>query len=127
MLLRALLDQAAASEAERVLTNSILNGITEMNAAMPAVLPFLLRLASDPQVPVRSELLDLLVTVAEFSKPVDAADEVAVRWFGSDSDHPEREQCKAVFAEHATVVAMLPEGLISPDGRAKLRHAAGLR
>ncbi|GAA3381424.1 hypothetical protein GCM10020367_72620 [Streptomyces sannanensis] len=50
-----------------------------------------------------------------------------VRWFGSDSDHPGREQCKAVFAEHASVVAMLPEDLISPDGRAKLRHAAGLR
>ncbi|MFF3242885.1 hypothetical protein ACFYWY_03910 [Streptomyces sp. NPDC002870] len=125
-LLYGLLDQAAESEAQRVLTNAMFNSIAEMNAAMPAVLPFLLRLAVDPQVPERSELLDLLVMVAEFSEPVDADNEAALLWFGSDSDHPEREQCRAVFAEHASVVEMLPEGLIRPDGRATLRRAAGL-
>ncbi|MFE1272480.1 hypothetical protein [Streptomyces sp. NPDC058757] len=126
VLLCALLDQEAASEAERVLGNSLLNGITAMNAAMPMALPFLLRLASDPEVPVRSELLDFLVVVAEFSEPVDAEGEVSVFWFGSDVEHPEREQCRAVFTEHARVVAMLAEELTSPDRRATLRRAAGL-
>lgn len=125
-LLHGLLDQAAAPEAKRVLTNSILNSVREMNAAMPAVLPFLFRLASDPQVPVQSGLLDLLVSIAGFSKPIDVGNEAMVRWFGSDSDHPEREQSRAVFTEHASVVAMLAAQLNSPDDRAKLRQAAGL-
>ncbi|MFH8623767.1 hypothetical protein ACH4A8_17950 [Streptomyces vietnamensis] len=38
MLLRALLDQEAASEAERALSNCLLNDITSMNAAMPTAL-----------------------------------------------------------------------------------------
>ncbi|MGW6389976.1 hypothetical protein ACWFR1_05610 [Streptomyces sp. NPDC055103] len=126
VLLHGLLDQTAASEAERVLTNSILNSIAEMNAAMPTVLPFLFRLASDPQVPARSGLLDLLVAVAGFSEPIDGRNEAMVRWFGSDNDHPEREQCRAVFTEHASVVATLAEELISPADRATLRQAAGL-
>ncbi|MFI6374384.1 hypothetical protein [Streptomyces sp. NPDC050546] len=126
VLLQALLDQAAAAEAKRVLTNSVL-GINEMNAAMPAVLPFLFRLASDPQVPLRSGLLDLLVSIARFSESIDAGNEAMVCWFGSDSDHPEREACRAVFAEHVSVVAMLAEGLPSPEGRATLRQAAGLQ
>lgn len=125
-LLRGLLDQAAASEAQRVLTNTMFNSIVEMNAAVPTVLPFLLRLADDPQVPERSGLLDHLVMVAEFSEPVDADNEAAVLWFGRDSDHLEREQCRAVFAEHASVVEMLPEELINPDGLATLRRVGGL-
>lgn len=109
-----------------MLTNSVLDSISEMNMAMPMVLPFLLRLASDPQVPARSGLLDLLVSITEFSQPIDVGNEAMVRWFGSDSDHPEREQCRAVFVEHAHVVAVLAEELSSPDDRAKLRQAAGL-
>ncbi|MFE3738897.1 hypothetical protein [Streptomyces sp. NPDC059134] len=124
-LLYGLLDQAAAAEAQRVLTN-IMFSITEMNPAMPEVLPFLLRLAGDPQVPERSGLLDHLVTVADHSEPIDSGNEAMALWFGSDNDHPEREQCRAVFEQHATVVAMLPESLINPDSRAKLRQAAGL-
>ncbi|MGW2770759.1 hypothetical protein [Streptomyces sp. NPDC001275] len=125
VLLRALLDQAAAAEAQRVLTNTMFS-IAEMNAAMPEVLPFLLRLAGDPQVPERSGLLDRLIMVAEFSEPIEVSNEAMVLWFGRDSDHPEREQCRAVFAEHASVVATLPEGLINAAGQAKLRQAAGL-
>ncbi|WP_405814833.1 hypothetical protein OG241_09930 [Streptomyces sp. NBC_01390] len=64
--------------------------------------------------------------VADYSRPIDSGNEAMALWFGSDSDHPEREQCRAVFAQHANVVAMLPEGLISPDDRAKLRQVAGL-
>lgn len=125
-LLHGLLDQAAAPEAKRVLTNSILNSVREMNAAMPAVLPFLFRLASDPQVPARSGLLDLLVSVAGFSEPINPDNEAMVHWFGSDSDHPEREQCRAVFTEHGSVVAMLAEQLNSPGDRARFRQVAGL-
>lgn len=125
VLLHALLDQAAAAEAQRVLVNALF-GIAEMNAAMPEVLPFLLRLAADPRVPQRSRLLDRLVSVAERSEPVEADNEAMVQWFGSDSDHPEREQCRAVFAQYASVVATLPEGLISAAGHAKLQQAAGL-
>lgn len=126
VLLHALLDQAVASEAQRVLTNTMFDSIAEMNPAMPEVLPFLLRLAGDPQVPERSGLLDRLVTVAEFSEPIEVGNEAMVLWFGSDRDHPEREQCRAVFVEHASVVAMLPEGLITAASQAKLRQAAGL-
>ena len=42
-----------------------------------------------------------------------------------DSDHPEREQCRAVFAENASVVAMLAEELTCPDDRAEA--SAGCR
>ncbi|MFD5323588.1 hypothetical protein [Streptomyces sp. NPDC127092] len=126
MLLRALLDREAASEAERALSNCLLNDVRSMNAAMPTALPFLLRLAGDPQVSVRSELLDLLLGVVGYSKPVNADNEAMVRWFGSDSEHPEREQCRAVFAEHASVVTALAEELTDPDDRARLRQAAGL-
>ncbi|MGW3114992.1 hypothetical protein [Streptomyces sp. NPDC001091] len=127
VLLRALLDREAASEAERALTNSLLDCITAMNVAMPTALPFLLRLASDPRVPARSELLDLLVTIAEFSESIDADDdEVLLLWFGSDSEHPEREECRAVFTQHAGVVATLAEELADPARRTKLRQAAGI-
>ncbi|MFF7892190.1 hypothetical protein ACFZDI_09720 [Streptomyces sp. NPDC007907] len=47
-------------------------------------------------------------------------------WYGSDSDHPERERCRDVFARHADVVATLPEELLRPDSRAALRRVAGL-
>ncbi|MFG2969635.1 MULTISPECIES: hypothetical protein [unclassified Streptomyces] len=126
VLLHGLLDEAAAPEATRVLTNSLLDSVREMNPSVPTALPFLIRLASDPRVPVRSRLLGLLVCIAGFSKPTDGRNEGVVRWFGSDSDHPEREQCRAVFAEHASVVAMLAEDVTRPDDRATLRQAAGL-
>ncbi|MFJ5998938.1 hypothetical protein [Streptomyces sp. NPDC092370] len=101
-------------------------GIAEMNPAMPELLPFLLRLAGDPELPERSTLLDHLIMAADHSEPVDPTDEVMALWFGVDSEHPERERCRAVFMRHASVVEMLPNGLIAPDSRAKLRRAAGL-
>ncbi|MDT0390895.1 hypothetical protein [Streptomyces dubilierae] len=123
LLLYGLLDPDGAAEARRVLTNTMF-GIAEMNPAMPEVLPFLLRLASDPQVPERSGLVECLATVAEWSEPIDPGDEAMVLWFGSDSDHPERERCRSVFAQHASVVAMLPElrsRSTAPTGRASTR------
>ncbi|MFB9436245.1 hypothetical protein [Streptomyces showdoensis] len=124
VLLHGLLDETAAPEARRVLGNSLLN-ISAMNPAVPTVLPFLLRLASDPRVPARSELLRLLVVLADFSEPVDGQSEATVFWFGSDGDRPERAQCRAVFAEHASVVGTLADLLDGSDART-LRQAAGL-
>ena len=64
-LFYGLLDQVAAPEAARVLTNVLMGGVFHLSAAMPAALPFLLRLAADPDVPVRSGLFDLVVVTAE--------------------------------------------------------------
>ncbi|MEV3970438.1 hypothetical protein AB0K68_20180 [Streptomyces sp. NPDC050698] len=124
-LLYRLLDPAAATEAQRVLINTLFT-IAEMNPAVPHVLPFLLRLADEPQVPERSRLLEYLTMVADYSEPVETANEALVQWFGSDSEHPERERCRAVFAQHAHIVETLPDGLIAPACRARLRRAAGL-
>ncbi|MFD7711087.1 hypothetical protein ACFV6E_13740 [Streptomyces sp. NPDC059785] len=126
-MLRGLLDPAAAPEAERVLTNVLMDNVFQMSAAMPAALPFLFRLLAERQLPVRSELLDILLVAAEFSLPVDPGDERAVLLLGSDDDHPEREQCRAVFAEHASLLTKLPAGWIDAADRARLERAAGMR
>lgn len=125
-LLYGLLDEAAAAEAQRVFTN-VMFCLTGMNPAVPEVLPFLLRLAADPRVPERPALLGLLVYAVDCSEPIDGLGDAGRWWFGSDDEHPERERCRAVFAEHADLVAALPDGLTGPDDRAKLRRAAGLR
>ncbi|MFE1383632.1 hypothetical protein ACFW6S_32270 [Streptomyces sp. NPDC058740] len=97
VLPRGLLDREAAPEALRVLGNCLFNSIAEMSAAVPVVLPFLFRLADDPEAPGRRALLDFLVTVAELAEPVGDG-ETSVRWIGGDGDHHERKQCRAVFA-----------------------------
>lgn len=127
VLLHGLLDPAIAPEAARVLTNVLMDGIFRLGAAMPAVLPFVLRLAvADPRVPAVSCLVDIVVVTAGLSEPVDADNENAVRLRGCDSDHPERERCRAVFAEHAALLAGLPDELLTDADRASLRQAAGL-
>ncbi|RKN23854.1 hypothetical protein D7147_02135 [Micromonospora musae] len=129
-LFYGLLDQAAAPEAAHVLTNVLMDGIFYVSAAMPMALPFLLRLVSDPDVSVRSSLLDIVVIAAELSEPVDAENERAVLLLGCDSDHPEREQCRAAFTNHASLLRMLldddalPHGLMSVDDRACLQKMA---
>jgi hypothetical protein len=126
VLLRSLLDASAAAEAGRVLANCLFDNIAEMNAAMPEALPFLLRLARDPEVPDRSGLLRLLVTIAEYAEPVDGDSDTMVRWFGRDAEHPERERCRAVFEAQAGVVATLSAGLLARADHATLRRVAGL-
>ncbi|KJK39714.1 hypothetical protein UK15_11875 [Streptomyces variegatus] len=129
-LLGSLLDPDAASEAERVLCNVLMDGVFTLGPAVPAALPFLLRLAADPAVPVRTELVEVLLVVAELSHSVDGGSEQAIRFLGSDRDHPERARCRAVFSEHAELVRgllddrTLPDGLIPPDERASLLKAA---
>ncbi|MCX5068390.1 hypothetical protein OOJ91_21350 [Micromonospora lupini] len=126
-LFYGLLDQVAAPEAARLLTNVLMSGVFHLSAAMPAALPFLLRLTADPGIPVRSDLLDLVVVTAELSRPVDADNERAVLLLGNDSDHPEREQCRAVFSAHASVLRTLldDDGLNSAD-RTLLQQVVGL-
>lgn len=123
-LLRGLLDPAAASEAERVLCNVLMDGVFRMGPAMPAALPFLLRLAADPAVPVRAGLVEVLLVVAELSHPVDGGSEQAMRFLGSDRDHPERALCRAVFAEHADLVRGLLDDRTLPDGFAPDERAS---
>lgn len=125
-VLRGLLHQEAAPEAARVLTNVLMDSVFSLGAAMPAALPFLLRLAADLRAPVRERRLDILLVAAELALPVDAGDERAVRLFGGDDEHPERAQCRAVFAEHAELLATLPDELVGPDDRASLLRAAGM-
>ncbi|MFE6222618.1 hypothetical protein [Streptomyces sp. NPDC057854] len=126
LVLRALFDQTAAPEAQGVLSGVLFDDVATMNAAMPAALPFLLRLASDPGVPVRVELRDVVVTAAELSESVAGQSEAWVLWYGADEDRPERALCRAVFAAHADVVASLAADVADPARRASLRQAAGL-
>ncbi|MFF5538441.1 hypothetical protein ACFY71_39325 [Streptomyces cinerochromogenes] len=129
VLFRGLLDQVAAPEALRALNNVLMNSVFHVSAAMSAALPFLIRLAALPDIAVRSGLVDLLVVAAELSEPVDADNERQLRLLGHDSDHPEREWCRAAFAAHASALRALlddetlPDGLISADDRECLLDA----
>ncbi|MFE1290291.1 hypothetical protein [Streptomyces sp. NPDC058751] len=133
VLLRALLDRAAAPEALLVLDNVLMNSVFHVSAAMPAALPFLIRLAALPDITVRSGLVDLLVVAAELSRPVDPDDERQVLLLGDDRDHPERERCRAAFAAHASELRALladeslPDGLIGADDHECLLEAAAPR
>ncbi len=123
VLLRSLLDEAAGPAALPVLENVVMNSVFHLSAVMPAVLPFLIRLAAVPGIAVRPDLVGLLVLAADLSLPVNADDERQVMMFGNDCDHPEREWCRAAFAAHASDLralleeGTLPDGLISVDDR----------
>ncbi|KUH39031.1 MULTISPECIES: hypothetical protein [Streptomyces] len=128
-LLRGLLDEAVGPETLPVLENLLMNSTFHVSAVMPAALPFLIRLAAVPDIAVRPDLVGLLAVAAELSSSVDADDERRVLLFGKDSDHPEREGCRAAFAAHASALralledGALPAGLISADDRACLLRA----
>ncbi|MFV0134936.1 hypothetical protein ACLGIH_17155 [Streptomyces sp. HMX87] len=130
VLLRGLLDEEVGPKALPVLGNVLMNSVFHVSAAMPAALPFLIRLAALPDIAVRPGLVDLLVVAAALSPPVDADDERQVLLYGKDCDHPEREGCRDVFAAHASALralledVTLPDGLISADDRECLLKAA---
>ncbi|MEU0405144.1 hypothetical protein ABZ318_34025 [Streptomyces sp. NPDC006197] len=134
-LLPYLLDEATGTEALRLLDNALLEDVFHVSAAMPAAVPFLLRLAADPHlaIAVRTGLVDLLALAAHLSEPVDADDERSVLMLGLDDDHPERERCRAAFLAHAPALAgllddeTLPDGLLSAEDRECLRTAGALR
>ncbi|XIE81558.1 hypothetical protein AB6O49_34230 [Streptomyces sp. SBR177] len=116
VLLRSLLDKVAGPAALPVLGNVLMNSVFHVSAVMPAVLPFLIRLAAVPGIAVRSGLVDILVVAAELSSSVDADDERQVMMLGKDCDHPEREWCRAAFAAHASDLrALLEEGHFRKD------------
>ncbi|MCS0601042.1 hypothetical protein NX794_07335 [Streptomyces sp. LP11] len=125
-VLRGLLDPDAAAEAQRVLDNVLMDGVFRLSAVMPVALPFLLRLAADPGLPVRADLLGGLLLAAELCTPYDA-DEPVPRFSGGAADHAERLRCGAVFAAHAPEVAGLADGFPDAADRACLREVAGLR
>lgn len=128
-LLHGLLDRAVGQEALRVLTSVLMESPFRTSAAMPVALPFLIRLAADPGVAVRCDLIEVLAVVAHLSQPVDESNSRAVRFLGSNQDHPERQQCRAALAQHASTLrtllddGALPHGLISDDDRAVLLDA----
>ncbi|MFI5490672.1 hypothetical protein [Micromonospora echinaurantiaca] len=127
-LFYGLLDQVAAPEAARVLTNVLMGGVFHLSAAVPAALPFLLRLAADPEISVRSDMLDVVVVTAELSQPVDADNERAVLLLGNDSDHPERELCRNVFTAHASLVrTLLHDDTVDAADKAVLQQVMELR
>lgn len=126
VLLRSLLDEAAGPGALRVLDTVLMNSVVHVSAAMPAALPFLIRLAAVPDLAVRPGLLDLLVIAAVLSSPLDDGETPI---FGEDCDHPEREWCRAAFATHASALRALlddetvPDGLVSAEDRQSLLKA----
>ncbi|MFJ3901746.1 hypothetical protein [Streptomyces sp. NPDC090025] len=132
-LLHALLDATAAPAALPVLENLLMDGTFRLSPAMPKALPFLLGLASVPDLPVRRDLIGLLIVAAELSAPVDPADEARSLLLGIDADHPERAACRTVFRAHARAVRALltdetiPDGLLGADDRACLLAVAGPR
>ncbi|MCY0954900.1 hypothetical protein [Streptomyces sp. H27-S2] len=90
-----------------MLGNVLMDSVFHAGAAMPTALPFLLRLAANPDIAVRSGLVDFVVVAAELSQPVAADNDPMVLLLGNDGDHPEREQCRAAFIEHASLLHVL--------------------
>ncbi|MBC6462066.1 hypothetical protein [Actinomadura sp. HBU206391] len=111
-----LLDEAASDEAMRVLSVVLLDSVFHLSAAMPVALPFLIQLVGDRCVPDRAALVDLLAITAELSQPVNSENDQSVTLLGGEGDHPERAQCRAVFAEYASILHTLPEDGALPDG-----------
>lgn len=133
VVLHGLLDPDAAEEAERVLGWLVMSGPWHMSEVMPAVIPFLLRLAADPSVPRRGELFDLVLMAAALCAPTDLDNAAALAINGLEEDHPERALCRAAFADDADWVSRLladpglPAGAEPRDyERAYLLEAAGL-
>lgn len=125
LVLRGLLVPDAAGEAQRLLSFVVLAGPLQHSPAMPAVLPFLLRLAADPLVPHRERLFDVVVLAAVMSKPGGPP-----VMFGPEE---ERAACRAVLAAHSDQVSRLladpvltAGSELGEDERADLVTTAGL-
>jgi hypothetical protein len=133
VVLRGLLDPDAAEMAERALDWLVTAGPMSMSAAMPAVLPYLLRLTADPSTPRRNELFGLVLVAAALSEPTDPDNAWDMAVGGLEEDHPERALCRAAFvADAAWVRRLLADdellaGLhLGEDERVSLVQAAGL-
>lgn len=133
VVLRGLVDPDAAREAGRALGWLVMSGPISISAVMPAVVPFLLRLAADPSVPRRGELFVLVLVAAALSEPTDPDNAAALVIGGREEDHPERALCRAAFVADARWVSRLladdglPAGAeLRDDERDYLLKAAGL-
>ncbi|MFK0173172.1 hypothetical protein ACIQU5_30695 [Streptomyces sp. NPDC090306] len=132
VVLRGLADADAAEEADSVLDRLVMSGPMSISAAMPSVVPFLLRLTVDPSVPRRTELLGMLLIAAALSEPVAPGSGWAVA-HGPDEDHPERTLCRAAFAADPVLVRqlladqeLLARASLDDGDRDSLAAAAGL-
>ncbi|MEW2611244.1 hypothetical protein AB0937_13745 [Streptomyces sp. NPDC047880] len=133
VVLRGLVDPDAAEMAERALDWLVMAGPMSISAVMPAVVPYLLRLAAEPSTPRRGELFGLVLVAAALSTPADPDSEWDMAVAGPEEDHPERALCRAAFVADAAWVRRLlaDDDLMSDlrlgdDERASLMRAAGL-
>ncbi|MER7479157.1 hypothetical protein ABTX60_16185 [Streptomyces sp. NPDC126510] len=133
VVLRGLLDPDAAEMAERALDWLVMSGPMSISATMPAVVPYLLRLAADPSTPRRDELFGLLLVAAVLSAPTDPDNPRSLAFSGPEEDHPERALCRAAFVADAAWVRrlladdeLLARLDLGEDERASLIQAAGL-
>ncbi|MEU9713998.1 hypothetical protein [Streptomyces sp. NPDC047976] len=132
-LLYGLVDRDAAEAAGRVLGGLVMAGPMRISAAMPAILPYLLRLAADPEVPDRGRHFDLVLVAAALSEPVDPGNPWDLAVSGPEEEHPERALCRTAFQADAAWVRRLladdrlPEGEpLLQEERDSLLRAAGL-
>ena len=133
VILRGLLDPDAAETAERALDWLVMSGPMSISATMPAVVPYLLRLAADPSIPRRNELFGLVLIAAVLSAPTDPGNAWDLAVSGPEDDHPERALCRAAFVADAAWVRrlladdeLLASLHLDEDDRASLAQAAGL-
>jgi hypothetical protein len=133
VVLRGLLDPDAAEMAERALDWLVMSGPMSISATMPAVVPYLLRLAADPSTPRREELFGLVLVAAVLSAPTDPDNPRDLAVNGPEEDHPERALCRAAFVADAAWVRrlladdeLLADLRLGEDERASLIQAAGL-
>ncbi|MGV9456862.1 hypothetical protein [Streptomyces sp. NPDC003635] len=133
VILRGLLDPDSAEMAERALDWLVMSGPMSMSAAMPTVVPYLLRLSADPLIPRRSELFGLVLVAAALSAPTDPDNAWDLAVSGPENDHPERALCRAAFVADAAWVRrlladdeLLASLHLNKDDRASLVQAAGL-
>ncbi|WP_229911403.1 hypothetical protein [Streptomyces aurantiogriseus] len=133
-ILRGLLDPDAAETAERALDWLVMSGPMSISATMPAVVPYLLRLAADPSVPRRNELFGLVLVAAALSAPTDPDNAWDLAVSGPENDHPERALCRAAFVADAAWVRrlladdeLLASLHLDEDERVSLAQAAGLQ
>ncbi|MFF7980990.1 hypothetical protein ACFZDK_17940 [Streptomyces sp. NPDC007901] len=133
VVLHGLVDPDAAEMAERALDWLVMSGPMSISATMPAVVPYLLRLAADPSVPRRDELVGLVLVAAALSAPTNPHSSWDLAVSGPEADHPERALCRAAFAADAAWVRrlladdeLLAELELGEGERTALAEAAGL-
>ncbi|MFJ7334274.1 hypothetical protein ACIQU3_20745 [Streptomyces sp. NPDC101110] len=133
VVLRGLVDPDAAEMAERALDWLLMTGPMSISAVMPAVVPYLLRLAAEPSTPRRGELFGLVLVAAALSAPADPDNPWDMAVGGPEEDHPERALCRAAFVADAAWVRrlladddLLADLRLGDDERDSLMQVAGL-